>query len=295
MDMNQATLDLMYRAFNASFRRGLEGAPKNWDKIAMTVGSTTGENVYAWLQASAAMREWIGDRQIKQIGLHDYSIKNRDFELTVRVQRNDIEDDQYGVYGPMFEELGRSAAVHPETLVFNLLAAGDSTACYDGQNFFDTDHPVGEQGSQEMVSNVQAGAGPAWYLLDTTRPVKPLIFQERKKASQLVRLDKETDENVFWRKEFVYGIDSRCNVGFGLWQLAYQSKAALDFANYKSARAAMLAFKRDNGEKLGIMPNLLVVPPELEENARKILFADDIDGTSNIWKGTAELIVTPYL
>ena len=44
-------------------------------------------------------------------------------------------------------------------------------ACYDGQNFFDTDHPVGEQGSQETVSNVQTGAGPAWYLLDTTRPV----------------------------------------------------------------------------------------------------------------------------
>ena len=67
-------------------------------------------------------------RQIKKIGLHDYSIKNREFfEQTVSVKRNDIEDDRVRCLWPDVEELGRGAALHPETLVFNLLAAGDST------------------------------------------------------------------------------------------------------------------------------------------------------------------------
>ena len=47
--------------------------------------------------------------------------------------------------------------------------------------------------------------------------------------------------------EFLYGVRARVNAGFGLWQLGFGSKDALNEANYAAARAAMMGFKSDGG------------------------------------------------
>lgn len=60
----------------------------------------------------------------------------------------------------------------------------------------------------------------AWYLLDTSRSVKPIILQINKRA-EFVAQDKLDDEAAFMRKEFRYGVDTEDNVGYGLWQMAY--------------------------------------------------------------------------
>lgn len=73
-------------------------------------------------------------------------------------------------------------------------------------------------------------------------------------------------------------------------------KAPLTSANYKAARKAMMGFRGDNNQLLGIMPDLVVVPPALEEEARILLNSERINGgDSNPWKGTADLIVSQYL
>jgi phage major head subunit gpT-like protein len=60
----------------------------------------------------------------------------------------------------MFAEMGQAAVRHPEELVFSLLASGFTTACYDGQFFFDSDHPVTDaDGNITMASNTGGGAG----------------------------------------------------------------------------------------------------------------------------------------
>lgn len=80
----------------------------------------------------------------------------------------------------MFAEMGQATRRHPEELIFGLLASGFAANCYDGQFFFDTDHPVSDaDGNTVSLSNFQGGAGSAWYLLDTSREVRPIIWQER--------------------------------------------------------------------------------------------------------------------
>lgn len=64
--------------------------------------------------------------------------------------------------------------------------------------------------------------------------------------------------------EYLYGVRARANAGFGLWQLAFGSRAPLTAANYAAARASMSSIKGDQGRVLGIRPNVLVVPPALE-------------------------------
>lgn len=296
MNINSQTLKALYTSFSAAFQGGFGGVAPMYGRVAMVTQSSTRETQYGWMNSIPGMREWIGDRVVKNISASDYTIKNKKYENTVAVNRDDIEDDNIGIYAPMFQELGRGAAVLPDTLVWSLLASGFTTNCYDGQYFFDTDHPVIDaNGVVQSVSNSGGGAGTPWYLFDTSRAIKPLIFQKRRDFA-MTRKDRDEDDNVFDRAEYVYGVDGRCNVGFGFWQLAYGSKQTLDATAYAAARAAMGSFKRDGGEPLGITPNLLVVGPSGEAAARKILNSEYASGgETNPWKGTAELLVVPWL
>tara|TARA_A100001391_G_scaffold50885_1_gene30956 strand:- start:33823 stop:34719 length:897 start_codon:yes stop_codon:yes gene_type:complete len=297
MDINNSNLNSLYTGFSAAFTGGFKGVAPLWSRVATRVPSTTSENEYGWLKDLPGFREWLGDRIVKSIEADGYKIKNRHFENTVGVNRDHIEDDNLGIYSPLFSELGRLAAVFPDELVWALLKDGFATECFDGQFFFDTDHPVLDaDGEIQSVSNTGGGSGTPWFLLDTSRALKPLIFQERKTFNKLVRKDKDEDDNVFHRNEFIYGSDGRCNVGFGFWQMAYGSKQTFNAAAYGAARAAMGSFKGDHGRPLGIMPNLLVVPPSLESAARKVLNSEyAAGGETNEWKGTAELLVVPWL
>ena len=174
--------------------------------------------------------------------------------MTIGVKRDDIADDQYGVYAPLMQNMGFETARFPDELVFGALADGFAVNGYDGQFFFDTDHPgYDENGLEVSVSNLQAGAGNPWFLLDTRRPLRPIIYQEREMFN-FVALDKMDDENVFMRKEFLYGVDGRMNVGYGFWQQAFGSKATLDTANFNAALAAMMAIKKRSGNPDGSLP-----------------------------------------
>ena len=242
------------------------------------------------------MREWLGDRQIKNLAAHDYSIKNKKFESSIAIPRDDLDDDTYGVFTPMYEEMGYAAATHPDELVFAMLASGFNTLCYDGQNYFDSDHPVGnEETGINSVSNMQAGGGEAWFLLDVNRPLKPIIFQRRRNYS-IKAMTKDDDESVFMRDEYRYGVDARVNAGFGLWQLAHGSKATLNEANFKSARTAMKSLKSDEGRPLNVMPKLLVVGPANESAAESLIKLRDLPGGgTNPLYNAVEILVVPWL
>lgn len=296
MIVNASNLNLVYNSFKTLYSDAFLNAPVNWDKIAMTVGSEGASETYGWLGQFPQLREWIGPREVVGLKAHAFTIQNKKFESTVGVPRDNISDDRLGVFGPTFSQMGELARTHPEQLIFALLASGFTTTCYDGQSFFDTDHPLQpKDGPATTVSNFGGGSGTAWYLLDTSRTVKPLIFQKREDY-EFTRLDRPDDDHVFWTDEFVYGIRARVNAGFGLWQLAYGSKDTLNADNYAAARAAMMNYKSSEGHILGVRPTTLVVPPSLEYAALDLLNTETLSGGgSNPYKGTAELIVTPYL
>ena len=291
MIINQAALSGIYKTFSTIFNQALEIAKSQVDLVAMRVPSTGRSVDYKWLGTFPNMREWLGDRVIKDLSGFHYELLNKSYESTIEVDRDDIMDDQIGVYTPMIQGLAQAAKIHPDILAFALLAAGFNTKCFDGQYFFDTDHEV----AGASVSNTGGGSGTGWYLMDLSRPIKPIILQMRK-APEFVAMDKPDDENAFMRKKYRYGVDDRKNVGFGLWQLAYGSKQTLDATAYSAARAAMMSFTNDEGAPLGIMPTHLVVPPTLESAGRTVLEAEkNANGSSNVWYHTAQLVVVPWL
>ena len=190
MIINAANLDLAFRGFQTVYDESRLAAPSHAMEIAMKVPSSARDETYGWLGAFPQLREWIGPRQVKNLTARGFTTRNRKFESTVSISRVDMADDRLGVFKPMFEgqwaPSRRGTCVEParrfdgDELVFGLLKAGFDSPCFDGQNFFDTDHPLeAAEGPPVIVSNMQAGAGPGWYLLDVSRGVRPIIWQER--------------------------------------------------------------------------------------------------------------------
>lgn len=306
------TLKRLNTQFSSLFRTAYDATPVWWNQVATEVPSSTASNTYGWMQKLITLSEWLTERTVKNVAAHSYQIANKDWEGTIAVDRNDIEDDNLGIYTSMVvPELGLAARKHPDQLMAALLQNGQTSLCYDGQFFFDTDHPIGPNvaGTQSNydasskpltqanfldvrakmmafkgednqplsivpdllvvppalegtarkileseliaepqsatvggnavtgtagVSNVTrgmgrvlvvpelAGADTTWYLLATSRPIKPFVLQMRK-APQFISKTAATDDNVFERKQFLYGVDGRWNAGYALWFLAYKA------------------------------------------------------------------------
>lgn len=226
MVVNQENLRGLNVSYSTAYNKAFDGVKSNYDKIATTVPSATSVTSYKWLGQIPQMREWIGEREIQKLSAYEYTIKNKKFEMTIGVPREDIEDDQYGTYSIMFSQTGELAAQHPSNLCFEALKNGFKAKCYDGETFFSENHKSGEDG-KTITSNL--------------------------------------------------------------------SHAKLDADAYKEARTAMMSILGDKGKSLHIVPNLLVIPPALEDTARLILKADIINGTTNTLKDTAEILVEPEL
>ena len=296
MLLNAQNIAGLTTGFRNNFNTGFNSAESHFNQIATTVPSTTAKETYPWLGDLPGIRKWIGEREIHKLELHDYTIKNEPWEQTHSVDRDDIEDDTYGVYAPLFTNIGFETARFPDQLVFEHLLNGFSVAGYDGQYFFDTDH-VGydENGAEISYSNDGGGAGAAWFLLETRRPLKPLIFQERRAFDFQAMID-PTDPNVFMKKEYVFGVEGRMNVGYGFHQMAYGSKQTLDAASFNASYAGMMGQKKRSGKPLGIKPNLLVVGSTNRATALEVVKAERAaNGATNINRDAVDVLVTEWL
>ena len=325
MEVNAQSLSDLFVGFNSAFQKGFTKPPTFYEKVCMVVPSTSRREEYPWMGRSTAMREWLGDRVIQALERHNYTVYNRDFEETIGVDKNDIEDDTWGTLSPLFENMGFNASVHPDKLMATMLknatahidapSAAGSVIAYDGVTMFSlTGHPTGlAGGAQTLFPNADTGgSGPFWFLFDVAMPVKGMLFQKRKPYN-FARMESEQNQHVFMKREYLYGVDARVNIAPAFWQFVYCSNEDLsNSANYASALAAMGSIKTDAGDPFGAAgfrgpSNLvLMVPPALEETARRLLTAELVAGgaggrgatsatQSNIWRNSAEFVMNPYL
>ena len=296
MDINAANMAALNTAYSTAFNERFTGVETTYATIAMIVQSSTKNQGYPKLSELRGMEKWVGERHKERLTVDGFTITNEKFENTVVVGADEIADDQYGVFTPILSDLGQTAAELPDELCWSQLEKGFDTTHYDGQFFFDTDHPVEDPNGNEIsVSNFGGGSGSAWYLVDDSKMVKPIIFQERE-AARITSLTNLTDENVANRDEFEWFVKRRCAAGFGAFQLIYASRQPLTAANYAAARQAMLEMKGHRGRKLNLRPRKLIVSAANEGAAREILMAERTGGgNTNIWRNSAELHVETRL
>lgn len=297
MNLTSANLQALFKAYNTNFQQGFDSLGEDgamYEMFCTVVPSTTAVEVYPFLKSLPRMREWLGDRFIHSLEGGEFSIKNRKFELTEGVERDAIEDDTYGLYAPVFSEFGRSSREHPNELAVEVLE--NNPKCFDGQNLFDSDHPVlDESGEEQSVSNDMGGSGPAWYVMDLSRAIDPVIFQKRRDYG-FRAITNLNDSEVFMKDKFLFGSDARVNAGPGLWMLVVRSKQTFNAENYKAAREALQAMTGDYGRPLALRHTHTMVPTIMEGAARKVVVNSLASGgETNEWANTSKLIINPWL
>lgn len=300
MNVNGAALNAIFLNLKTVYNNALNDVVVEYPAIAMVVPSNGAYVDYRWLENFPQMKEWIGKKHITKLAEYDYVIRNKDFSATIEVRRNDIEDDQLGIYKPQAESAAWSAKQHPDELVFEAVNKSFTAKCYDGQPMISTSHKVGKttvsnKGTKklsiETLAKAQASFGAArtamrkfkdesgrplnitpstllvpaaledianalmtvdrledgkpnpykgtakvqvsarltddnaWFLLDTSKPVKPFVYQVRKKPVFVQQTSMESP-SVFMEGVFYFGVEARGAAGYGFWQTVYGSTGA---------------------------------------------------------------------
>lgn len=238
------------------------------------------------------LREWIGPRMVERLGSDAYSITAKKYEKTIAIPRDAVEDDNIGLYMPQISDLGQQAESLPDQAVFAKLASGLVDLCFDKKPFFSATHPDG-RGGVFSNTNLIAGQGGAntkatWYLLDTSKAIKPLIWA-RRTATEFTNLWNQDDPNVFFHDEYVSGVRARGVADYGFPHFAYAVRDDLNAGTFDTAMLAMQSLQTASGESLNVQPNLLIVPTSLRPAAEQ-LFGTELTvvtgGTGNVALGT---------
>lgn len=293
--VDASTLYALKTAMSAAFTRGVGRVNPQYRSVATVVPSTGASNTYGWLDDWPGIKEWLTTRQLAQLKQMGYSITNKTWESSIKVKRENVEDDQLGQYSIVSEQFGRNVTIFPDELVFKLLCDGFTTTCFDGQYFFDSDHPVGSGTQSNVVGTPSTDTGEPWFLIDASQALLPIIFQDRR-PFDFKALDDLNSEHVILNNEFVFGTDGRCNVGYGFWQTAVGSKDTLNVHNYELAYQAMQGITNSGGKPLGVTPTLLVVGKSNRSAAKGLIEAvNSANGASNIYYKDVDVLVSPYV
>ena len=139
-----------------------ETQPPEWcSAIGMRVASDQASETYKWLGSLPAMREWMGTRDASRLETFGQTIVNRKYEATLEILRDELRRDKTDQIQMRINELAARAQQHWAKLLTEVVVAGEATACYDGQFFFDTDHAEGDSGAQSNDLTHAAASGTA--------------------------------------------------------------------------------------------------------------------------------------
>lgn len=144
MIITNATLDTLRVTLEKRFDAAYQAAALTLEPLWTEVPSSTASNVYAWTAHSLGLREWIGPRVAQNLSEHSYTIRNKSYEGTVELDRDDIEDDNLGMFvSATIPGLAEAVRKFPEKLMVQMLQSNSANGptAFDGLPLFDENHP----------------------------------------------------------------------------------------------------------------------------------------------------------
>lgn len=231
--VNEAKLKAIFTGLSTVFHNSMLAATSEYQETCMVIPSTGRGMDYAWLSRFPRMRMWADDKQAKNLRLETYYIANENYESTISVDRNDIEDDQLGIYTTQTQMMGQSAGELFGMISNDLKNNAFTATGIDGQPFYGSHTLV----DSDNVSRTYSNLGNAALSADTYA-------------------------------------DAVASLGAG--------------------RIAIMKMADNEGVNLGLMPDMLEVPPALEATARLLALSPTLrDLSPNPYQGTVTVMVNP--
>lgn len=149
----------------AQFLEAARAWPSNRALIASPATSTGKQETYIGLGAHPMPVKARGEAQVRGLNEYGITIVNEDWEVTLGVFHNAINDDRVGHVLPWMRSAGMRFEQAMDKRCFQALDGGDGSTyglCYDGNEFFDTAH---KDVGAEYTTN-QANLGTSTLTLD---------------------------------------------------------------------------------------------------------------------------------
>lgn len=221
MAISVDTVNLYTQAMNDAFIKSYQGAyePAPID-ASMTVIPSKGriEN-YPYMFPPPLMSEWKGYRNWAKAASKNYRVENKTYSANLEIKYEDMADDQVGGFALQASVMAENAKNYKQIAVQELLAAGQTTACFDGSEFFKTTHNIGSYATGGNIISASAAASDGVthamvVNIVTNKMVKPLLWQNREDAALETDLgSKESRKNRMAR----WWTDMRGRAAFGFW------------------------------------------------------------------------------
>lgn len=157
MITNADVARLLTSGLKTTFMNAMKEYKPFFKEVCTEVPSDQALEEYGWIGENPMMREWKDERAPKALLENGFTVKNKHYEASLSVDRDTLADEKYGQIKIRARNLGRNAYKSYDKLFSDVLIAGTSELCYDGQYFFDTDHSEGSSGSQSNAPSAAAG------------------------------------------------------------------------------------------------------------------------------------------
>ena len=120
-----------------------------------TMTSTTKESIrLVWNDLIGGMREWIGDRQLKDLQGRMIVLTPRHWERTVEILKDHLDDDGLGLAKESMNGLLIIVQADYAIKVAEKLVAGFTDLGWDGKAIFAADHPIEVDGVATTLDNL---------------------------------------------------------------------------------------------------------------------------------------------
>jgi phage major head subunit gpT-like protein len=135
----------------SEFFNRFDAVPKYFTDLATRIESKTDTEKHRWMGNIAGMREWGTGRKAVGVFKEAYDVENMKYEITLEIDRDEIDDDQTGQIRIRIGQMAERAAQHKDACINDLLVNGASSGyeAYDGSLFFAADHESGKSGAQD--------------------------------------------------------------------------------------------------------------------------------------------------
>jgi hypothetical protein len=148
--------------FYASFEQELAGiwAPK----IGLRVESNQETETHRWMGFFPQLSEWLGGVREDGMPIYSFSITNKLYRASVGIDKNDFRNQKFGLINMRMGEAGAIAAEHWNQLISTLVESNG--ACYDGSNFFASNHNLGGLAPAAQVNDLDKTVYPSLGVAD---------------------------------------------------------------------------------------------------------------------------------
>jgi phage major head subunit gpT-like protein len=141
MLLNRATSQILFTGYNAQFQQAFQTTEQYWKMFATRMPSGTETELYHWVAQLPGMEEVTGPAHKNNVPLRDYTLTNKVFKSRIALDKWKVKNDTHGAFAQTAYAFGESVARWPDEQLAAAVEAATAAVCYDGQYFFDTDHP----------------------------------------------------------------------------------------------------------------------------------------------------------